>query len=53
MYLLGPEAGIPATAALMASHTYADTGSAKAALTRVGQRDMLCLMWAGMVEMHW
>lgn len=38
LYLLGPEAGIPATTAalggtgaLMAAHTYADTGSAKAA----------------------
>lgn len=31
LYLAGPEVGIPATAALMASHTYADTGSAKAA----------------------
>lgn len=39
LYLAGPEAGIPATAAalgltggLMAAHTYADTGSPKAAL---------------------
>ena len=31
MYLLGPEAGIPTTAALMGAHTYADTGSGKAA----------------------
>lgn len=38
LYLLGPEAGIPATTTalggtgmLMAAHTYADTGSAKAA----------------------